>query len=57
MNVDVVVMVLLAMADTCLLVYLRRRRARCVRLDRMNRSLQLHLRRELKPEAMLAASS
>ena len=45
MNVaDVLVLILMASADICLLVYLRRKRARCIRLDRMTRSLRLHIR-------------
>ena len=52
---DILIFVLLAAADACLMVYLRRRRARCLQLDRMTRSLQLHLRRELTPEAMAAS--
>jgi hypothetical protein len=55
MNVaDILVLVLLAVADICLMVYLRRRHARYVRLDRMTRSLQLHLRSELRPESVVA---
>jgi hypothetical protein len=52
--VDAMVLLLLAFADICLLVYLRRRRARMLRLDRMSRSLELHIRRQLAPEALLA---
>ena len=40
--------------DLCLIVYLRRRRARNVRQDRMSRSLELHLRRELAADSILA---
>jgi len=54
MNVDLMVLVLLALADVCLIAYLRRRRARCMRLDRMTRSLQLHIRGELAPESVVA---
>jgi hypothetical protein len=57
MNVpDVMVLVLLAAADVCLLIHLRRRRARHSRLDRMTRSLQLHIRSELAPEELVAPS-
>ncbi|HUB80075.1 MAG TPA: hypothetical protein VMB03_14820 [Bryobacteraceae bacterium] len=51
---DVLVFALLAAADICLIVYLRRRRARYMRMDRMTRSLQLHIRRETTPEAIKA---
>jgi len=55
MNVaDVIVLLLLAAADICLIAYLRRKRARNIRMDRMTRSLQLHIRSELSPEAMVA---
>lgn len=43
MNADVLVVMLLAAADICLIVYLRRRHARSVCTDRMTRSLQLHI--------------
>ena len=52
---DILVLTLLAAADLCLIVYLRRRRARFLRMDRMTRSLQLHLRRQLSPEGLLEA--
>jgi len=51
--VDVLVLTLLAAADICLIVHLRRRRARYIRMDRMTRSLELHIRRELAPEAVV----
>jgi hypothetical protein len=51
---DVLVLMLLAAADICLIVHLRRRRARYIRMDRMTRSLQLHLRSELAPESVVA---
>jgi hypothetical protein len=54
MNADVMVLVLMAGADICLLIHLRRRRARYIRFDRMTRSLQLHIRSELAPEAVVA---
>ena len=48
MNIaDVMVLLLLAFADLCLIVHLRRRRARYLRMDRIMRSLQLHIRSEL----------
>jgi hypothetical protein len=54
MNVyDVMVLMLLAVADICLIAYLRRRRARAIRMDRMTRSLQIHIRSELSPEAVV----
>lgn len=52
--VDVVVLLMLAAADICLIVHLRRRRARYIRMDRMNRCLQLHIRSELTPESVVA---
>jgi hypothetical protein len=48
------VLVLWAAADICLIAHLRLRRARYMRMDRMTRSLQLHLRRELEPESIVA---
>ena len=45
--VDILVLSLLAAADICLIVHLRRRRARYIRMDRMTRSLQLHIRAEI----------
>jgi hypothetical protein len=54
MNVDVVVLVLMAIADLCLLVHLRRRRARYIRMDRMTRCLQLHICSELVPDSVVA---
>lgn len=54
MNPDVMVLGLMAFADICLIVHLRRRRARYMRLDRMTRSLQLHIRGELDPELVVA---
>jgi hypothetical protein len=54
MNVDVMVLLFLAIADLCLIVHLRRRRAHCIRMDRMTRSLQLHIRSELSPESVVA---
>jgi hypothetical protein len=35
-------------------VHLRRRRARYIRMDRITRSLQLHIRSELTPESVVA---
>lgn len=52
---DVLVLMLLAVADICLIVHLRRRRARYIRMDRMTRSLQLHIRGKLSPESVVAA--
>ena len=49
---DVMVMTLMVAADVCLLAYLRRRRARCIRFDRMTRSLQLHIRSEISDEVV-----
>jgi hypothetical protein len=53
MNADIMVLALLAFADICLIVHLRRRRARYIRMDRMTRSLQLHIRSELAPHAVV----
>ena len=50
---DVMVLMLLAAADICLMVHLRRRRARYIRMERMSRSLQLHLRSNLAPESVV----
>ena len=47
------VLTLMAMADFCLIVHLRRRRRNYVSRNRMARSLQLHLTRELSHEAAL----
>jgi hypothetical protein len=44
---DVLLLTMLAAADICLMVHLRRRRARYLRMDRMNRCLQLHIRSEV----------
>ena len=44
---DALLLLLLALADVALMVYLRRARARRLRQERMNRSLQLAIRREL----------
>jgi len=45
-RVDGIVLGLVAMADLTLLAYLRRRRARALRLERMWRSLTLAIRKE-----------
>ena len=54
MNIDAMVLALMAIADLCLLVHLRRRRARYMRMDRITRSLRLHVRGELAPEIVAA---
>jgi hypothetical protein len=54
MNVDIMLLTLLALADACLIVHLRRLRARYIRMDRMTRCLQLHIRAELSPESVVA---
>jgi len=51
---DILILMLLVAADICLLVYLRRRRSRYIRMDRMSRCLQLHIRSELSPESVVA---
>jgi len=53
MNPDVLVLLLLAFADICLIVNLRRRRARYMRMDRMTRSLELHIRAQLDPRSVV----
>ena len=55
--VDVVLLLLMAVADICLIVLLRRRRARYIRMDRITRSLLLHIRSELTPESVVAPRS
>ena len=45
--VDVMVLSMLALGDLTMLVYLRRRRARHLRRNRMGRSLAMAVRREL----------
>ena len=53
--VDVSVLMLMAAADICLIIHLRRRRARYIRMDRMTRSLQLHIRSQITAaEGMVA---
>ena len=52
--VDVIVLLLLAVADICLMVYLRRMHGRHQRADRMMRSLQLHIRGEIAPTSVVA---
>ena|ERR1035438_5559008 len=54
MNADAVVLLLLAVADICLLAYLRQRRARSIRAERMTRSLRLHIRGELALDPVVA---
>jgi hypothetical protein len=51
---DAMVLMLLAAADLCLIVFLRRRRSRYIRMDRMTRSLQMHVRGQLTPENVVA---
>ena len=48
---DITVLLLLVAADVCLIAFLRRRRARYMRMDRMTRSLQMHLRSEIASES------
>lgn len=55
MNVaDVIILLLLAFADMGLMVVLRRWRRRVMRAERMVRSLQLHIQRELACKAVVA---
>jgi hypothetical protein len=51
---DAMVLLLLAFADICLIVKLRSRRSRLLRMERMSRSLQLHIRSELVPNSVVA---
>jgi len=48
-------LMMLAAADICLMVHLRRRRARYIRMDRITRSLQLHIRSELTRTSVVAS--
>ena len=50
---DAMFLLMLALADICLIVHLRRRRSRRRRLERMMRSLKLYLRRELCPTTVV----
>ena len=52
--VDLMVVTLMAAADVCLIVHLRRRRARYIRMDRITRSLQLHIRGELAADNVVS---
>jgi hypothetical protein len=51
--VDVMVFALLALADICLIIHLRRRRARILRVRRMYHTLALAVRRELAEEMLV----
>jgi hypothetical protein len=51
--VDFMVFALLAVADICLIVHLRRRRARILRVRRMYYTLALAVRRELAEEKVI----
>jgi hypothetical protein len=53
MNVDVMVLALLALADAFLMVHLRRRHSQHLRMDRMMRSLQTHIRSQLAPQLVV----
>lgn len=46
---DALLLFVLAMADLCLIVYLRLRRRRNLRVRNMMRSLKLYVRREIAP--------
>ena len=52
--VDTLVLTLLAAADICLMVYLRRRRSRRLRVERMYRSLTMAVRRQLAVDSKRA---
>jgi hypothetical protein len=56
MNADVVVLALVAFADVTLMVHLRRRQSHHVRMERMMRSLQIHVRSQLSPHSVVAPS-
>jgi hypothetical protein len=51
---DVILLLLLAMADVCLLVYLHQRRSRRLRSERMMRSLRAAIHREIGQPVELA---
>jgi len=48
-GVDALLFFILAMADLCLIVYLRLRRRRFLRARHIMRSLELYIRREIAP--------
>ena len=51
---DAMIFLLVAFADLCLIVHLRRRRRRrAAASERMMRSLELHIRRELSPSTVV----
>jgi hypothetical protein len=50
---DILILLLLGAADICLMVHLRRRRARHLRMARMNRCLELHIRTEVETGAVV----
>ena len=50
---DVLIFAMLAAADVCLIAHLRHRRARYIRMDRMNRCLELHIRSEVASGAVV----
>ena len=52
--VDFILLLLMVIADVCLIVFLRRRRAHYIRMDRIARSLQLHIRGEIAPDCVVA---
>jgi hypothetical protein len=54
MYADVIVLLMLAIGDICLIVDLRRRRSRYLRMDRMTRSLQMHIRSQISPDSVVA---
>jgi hypothetical protein len=55
MNADALIFALVALADLAVLVWLRRRHGRRERERRMMRSLQLAIRREIRPPPSPAA--
>ncbi|HUI53459.1 MAG TPA: hypothetical protein VLY04_00715 [Bryobacteraceae bacterium] len=52
-GLDVLVLSMVALADICLLMYLRRLRSRHLRTKRVISSLRLYLRREIAPAAVV----
>jgi hypothetical protein len=46
---DALIFFILAMANLCLIVYLRLRRSRSLRAQHIMRSLELYIRREIAP--------
>jgi hypothetical protein len=54
MNIDALLLALLAIADLAFIAYLRRRHARRARADRMMASLRVAIRREIDVQELPA---